>query len=171
MKQGHDLPTVVQDIAEIALDYRYTQWKPAFRIDFMNFTGNAAQAEYLLVGDRLKPKTRREVWPWFDYGNSSLWLAEALELSHVPEYEVISMNATLPDGSGNEYMIKEFMDSEYSHNIKVISLGDNAVNFLNKEKINVHAYLRHPQYYRRFKQYTGAEDIRTTFNWLRSQDG
>lgn len=125
--------------------------------NFMNLTGHPSQAKYLFVGDELKPKTRREVWPFFEYGNSSLYLAETFEKLEVPEHELMFMNINHPWQKQTNVLL-QFIAQEYRH-ISIVPMGKEARVGLNSLGINFNHELAHPQYYRRFNREQGLANI------------
>lgn len=168
-KDGHHVSELAHIFNSLAHDYRVDQWQPALDRKFLNFTGHIGQAKYLVIGDQLKPKTRREVWPFFEYGNSSQWWAEALDFAGVPEHDIISMNALMPDDSGFERRVKTFIDEYPGQGLKVLALGGNASKYLDTLKTVEYTQIHHPQYYRRFRSSDGKHIVKETFSILRKE--
>lgn len=165
MKDGHRLVDMAGIFGSLVDDYRSDQWGPALKFERMNFTGHIAQAKYLLVGDQLKPKTRREVWPFFEYANSSLWLAEALETVGIPEHELISINAY--GAFDKRDNVLEMFLHDHGDRVKVIALGNRASIALSNLRHD-HVRIHHPQYYRRFASDKGVELLQKTFAAINS---
>ncbi len=159
-KQGGNLKEVCQGIIEEAEDHRQTTPGHWFDNGFMNITGSFNQAKYLFVGDELKPKTRREVWPFFEYGNSSQFLAEALENIGLPEQDLMFMNASYREQRQTVSIMKEISCTK----IKIIALGYQAERFLTAEGLK-HGYISHPQYYRRFNRDKITTDLKEAIKW------
>lgn len=108
------------------------------------FAGNP-MAKVVLVGDKSNPKGRRAVWPFFDYGDSSLWLTRSLALMGVHEHELAWLN--INDQADNIQWERGELD--FYHGSKFIALGNNASRSLDSLCID-HDAIYHPQYYRRF---------------------
>lgn len=155
MTQGHDMKSVVQNIIEASEDIRTST--PRFLGDntFMNFSGNMISARHIFVGDEPNTKTRREVWPFFEYGNCSLFMAEALEKAAIPESHVAFINANHPDQLNTERFLI-YLDAHAPGNF--IAMGGEAKKKLIGLGIK-HRSMHHPQYYRRFKRSTMAKDL------------
>jgi hypothetical protein len=146
-----------QSIAEAAFDLSTYQWAPALQLSFMNFTGFASRAKYLVIGDQLKPKTRREVWPFFQYGDSSLWLASTMEDLGVPESDLIFMNANHDSDGAYAFMIEKAAD------YKIIALGGEAEQYVRGFGLP-YRRVNHPQYYRRFNSQRGKVELAQAFD-------
>lgn len=156
--QGNDIESVVQSLLEMNADNLFSQNTGQSIIHcnpkFLNATGDYGQAKYLLIGDQSKPKTRRKTWPFFEYGNSSLWLAEALHILNVPEYELMFMNAVYPENQDYTNWLAHFFGS-----LHVVAMGDTAKQFC--DRLNIQAVkIRHPQYYRRFYPNKGIDELK-----------
>lgn len=124
-------------------------------MDDPNLLGHLEEAQYLWVGERVNPKYNNLNWPWYDYGNSSLYLAEALH--GVPAREELFMwaNAQNYDGTGNK-LINQVVEA--SPGIKVIAVGKVALTHLVKQGIEVFEHVKHPAYVKRFQG--GVEHMR-----------
>jgi len=121
-----------------------------------NLLGHLEEAKYLMIGEQVNPKHHNLYWPWYDYGNSSLYLAEALQ--GVPAREELFMwaNALNHDGTRN-HMIKQVVDAKPE--IKVIAVGkEELFTHLAKEGIEVFEYVKHPAFVKRFEG--GVEHMR-----------
>jgi len=107
--------------------------------------GNSYRPKILLVGDQSNPKTRRDVWPFFEHGNSSLWITEALQKLGINEDKLAWVNSREADGvvaDLNDYV-------EETAPTHIVALGHSASNALCRCSIE-HAMIKHPQWYRRF---------------------
>lgn len=155
MEQGNRLDTVCQDIIEMTEDIRqaYPGAKPIN--GFMNVTGCSEHARYVFVGDELKPKTRREVWPFFEYGNSSLFLAETFEKLNLPESHLMFINIQHPQQQKTINVLKYL---SLLGRLTFVAMGKTAEQCLTKLGIE-HRSIKHPQYYRRFSRGTMVKDI------------
>jgi thymidylate kinase len=125
------------------------------------FAGNP-YADVVLVGDRSNPKTRRGVWPFFDYGHCSLWFTETLARLGVPEYNLGWMN--LHDSEGKV---------QWSHNelnwfndLQLIAMGGSAQKSLRHLGFKF-SNVAHPQWYRRFQTNEQPTDLINLFDKLR----
>ena len=120
-----------------------------------NLLGHLEEAQYLIVGERVNPKHHNVHWPWYDYGHSSLYLAEALH--GVPAREELFMwaNAQNYDGTRNR-LIKQVVDVKPQ--LKVIAVGKVALTHLVKEGIEVFEHVKHPAFVKRFEG--GVEHMR-----------
>lgn len=116
--------------------------------DYPNLLGHLEDAQYLFVGERVNPKFNNLYWPWFDYGNSSLYMAEALH--GVPAREELFMwaNALDYDGTQNT-MIKQVVEKKPE--LKVIAVGKVALSHLVKDGIEVFEHVKHPSFVKRFE--------------------
>ena len=119
-------------------------------MDHPNFLGHIAEAQYLMVGERVNPKYNNLEWPWYDYGNSSLFLAEALHVIPAHENLFVWANAINHDGSRNKLIERA---CEYKPELKAVAVGKVALTHLNKAGIEVHEHVRHPAFVRRFGTY------------------
>lgn len=113
-----------------------------------NLLGHLEDAQYLFVGERVNPKFNNLYWPWFDYGNSSLYMAEALH--GVPAREELFMWANVLDHDGTKNtMIKEVVEKKPE--LKVIAVGKVALTHLVKDGIEVFEHVKHPSFVKRFE--------------------
>lgn len=159
MTQGHDLDKVCQDILEETEDNRCHVWWNR-DTTFMNVTGDFRQASYVFVGDELKPKTRREVWPFFEYDNSSLFLAQAFDQLKVPESRLMFLNAKHPDQDRTNALVSNLVD----FNLRFVAMGDKARQYLESRGVNARQ-IKHPQYYRRFARDKIITDLTEVMKW------
>lgn len=157
MTQGQDLVQRAQVIIEEAFDNRSNNLSMnSIPFDFYNITGSFHHARHLIVGDELRPKTRREVWPFFDYGNSSLYLAKTLEDLNIPEHDLMHINAnhrfqTITDG---------YLKKAAEKNLNIIAMGTKAYEHLLSLNIHADHFIKHPQYYARFSRDQGREELK-----------
>lgn len=152
MTMGDNLDNVCQAITELSYDrlaYHPENWHN--RLD-RRFAGSPT-ADFLLVGHQTKLKTRREVWPFFQHDNSSLWVTQTLEALHIPEDKLAWCNAYNPDGDV-QISIEDI--NVLPEAIEVVALGNEAAKALTSIGVDEFHYLRHPQWYRRL----GHSDIK-----------
>jgi hypothetical protein len=110
--------------------------------------GHLATAQYLFIGDQVNPKYHNLHWPWYDYGHSSLYLAEAL--NRVPASEELFMwaNAYNADGSPNELVNKLLWQHP---KLKVICAGKKSLDHVVSQGWTIFEHIKHPSYMRRFE--------------------
>lgn len=141
---GHCMDLFIERVAQRMDAYRGLQYQPALEYDNWNMLGHMNSAEYLIVGERVNPKFRELYWPFYDYGNSSLHLTQAMHKLNLDERLFMYCNAYDHDGKYN-WMIDDLLDQA---NLKIITLGQIAENAMSKH--NVHAPLPHPSWIKRF---------------------
>ena len=124
--------------------WRGMQLPDLLKYDNWNMLGHAACADYLIVGERVNPKFRELYWPFYDYGNSSLHLTQAIHSLELKEHNFLYANAFNHDGSPN-WLIDYVMET---YNKKIITLGKQAEDAVAHHTI--HAALPHPSYAKRF---------------------
>lgn len=159
MTMGQDMQDVCQSVTELSYDrlaYHPEKWHD--RLD-RRFAGSPTP-EFLLVGHQSKLKTRREVWPFFEHGNSSLWVTKKLESLHIPEDKLAWCNAYGLDGE-----VQITMDDLQAlpESVEVVALGNEASKALSSIGFEDFHYLRHPQWYRRFAHSDGNKDWEELF--------
>lgn len=154
-EQGQDLDRACQDIIELTEDHRALIPRVINDNSFMNITGDVIHSRYVFVGDELKHKTRRELWPFFEYSASNLFLAQTLENMGVLESDLMFINAKHPRQDETDDMLSFLWGMEK----KFIALGSKASEHLLKLGIR-HRLIVHPQYYRRFARDTIVSDLR-----------
>jgi GTPase SAR1 family protein len=104
--------------------------------------GNVSTAEYLFIGERLNNKSRHQIWPFWEYANSSLHLTQTLDKLNFDESKAVWVNYY-----DNPDTIGELL--EYNKNLKLITLGQRLGEKLwNKGIKSVFTY--HPSYAKRF---------------------
>jgi hypothetical protein len=102
-------------------------------------------ATVVLVGERSNPKLRggRLAWPFFEHGNSSLYLARALQLLDVPETRLAWFNAW---DAGSEAALAVLTRCAPR---RFVALGREAERWLKVRKVEYRG-VPHPQHARRF---------------------
>lgn len=131
-----------------AQTWQAAQFQPALDASNPNMLGHLATAQYLFIGDQVNPKFKNLAWPWYDYGHSSLYLAEAL--NRVPASEELFMwaNAYNADGSPNELVNKLLWQHP---NLKVICAGKKSLDHVVSQGWTIFEHIKHPSYMRRFE--------------------
>lgn len=124
-------------------------WTEALNIEQRNVAGNLYTPKVVLVGERSNPKSRRNVWPFFEHANSSLWLAEALTHAGIREFDLAWANAqSYEDGASNAGLVKTIADSTGA---VIVPMGMPALRMVERELgIQCELALKHPQHSRRF---------------------
>lgn len=114
--------------------------------------GNTANPKVILVGDKSNPKGRRTPFPFFEYGNSSLWMVEAMATMGIREVDCMFINAASPDGVLNTKLM-QYVNGHYrlSNDVPVVALGLNAAKYWHEATGKpCDKHLSHPAYTRRF---------------------
>lgn len=117
------------------------QYLPALSCSNQNILGHAATAKILFVGDKCNQKHRGMLWPFYEYGNCSLFMTECLNELGFSEQHAMWTNAN----AGDDF--KGII--EFRPHLKVVSLGADAHDTLHAAGISHHS-IPHPQYGRRF---------------------
>lgn len=138
-QQGSD--TIINEVID-GLDLLLSD-QVAGSLDNHNLLGST-NAEYLIVGDRANSK-HRWCWPFYEYGNCSLWLTRQLHEINFNESSAAWTNAyDEPD------TLSQLKSLGHLGTMKVVALGNQALKRLEDLKVEVHASLPHPQHGRRF---------------------
>lgn len=118
----------------------------------VDVAGNTTSPKIILVGDKSNPKGRRVPYPFFEYGNSSLWLVEAMANHNIKEQDVMFLNAANPDGVINTKLL-QYVHGHYrlSQDIPMVALGLNAAKAIHAATLKpANVTMAHPSYMRRF---------------------
>lgn len=107
-----------------------------------NLAGNPVEAKVAMVGDVANPKNPKVAWPFFEYGNCSLYLAEACQLAGLPEHLLVWFNAR---GDKAEVLARHLAGA----GVRMVALGREASLALEAWQVR-HVMVRHPQAARRF---------------------
>jgi hypothetical protein len=121
------------------------------------FAGNmfADHPNALIVGERSNPKNRHDHWPFFEYGNSSLWLAECLEEAGIAEYDLAWANAFDKNGWSQPALLKEVFKASGAE--KIIAMGQKAAQVVWSAGLMAYTErMHHPAYARRFQSGPGS---------------
>jgi len=143
-RDGDDLESYSHKVVSKLVALREKQYAPCLDPGYELVTGYAATADTILVGDSINPKSRHIKWPFYDYGYSSLFLTEALQLANVDETRLLITNACT---SAGVIHVADLL--KIAPNKKVIALGQHARARLTDANI-AHVCLSHPQYFKRF---------------------
>ena len=142
--EGQNLPMFLDVVDDTLIDLQESQYEPALDPDDHNILGHLRDAEYLIVGDEVNPKSRHLRWPFYDYGHSSLYLSEVLHEISFDETTAMWTNANnAPDHLEELTEIQGF---------KVVALGQEAQKRIEKLGIEVYASVPHPQWSKRFSK-------------------
>jgi thymidylate kinase len=152
----YDIDTDGKDLegfVEWLESYSYSVWGkvPPFWSDNSNrmVAGSSNHPDILFVGDESPTKTRRKVWPFFEYDHSSLWFTEALARHKIPEYKLAWVNSA-EKGIPNFAMVrKAILTARPKH---VVMLGHKAAGrvTIDRNSPTQYHFMKHPQWYKRF---------------------
>jgi hypothetical protein len=128
---------------------QYAQYPYAKNISDHNVMGHLYRAKTLIVGEQLKPKefhTKHNVfYPFYEYGNSSLYLNTILDKIKMVEEKVMWTNAI-----NLSYISSPHIRSLYDAGVtNIIALGKVAETEVNKLHLPC-TMVPHPQYAKRF---------------------
>jgi len=114
-------------------------------VKVMDVMGNY-DGQILMVGDKPNPKGRRtrRPWPFFEYGNCSLWLARMMDELDLDESKFAFVNVNVPGGAAH---VRRWYHAQYR---PVVALGNNVVAWLPRVP---YVKLPHPSAARRFPSY------------------
>lgn len=141
---GKDLDKFCRRVISTLTFLKENQYQPCLKPGYTLVSGNASMADFILVGDTCNKKSRRELWPFYDYGYSSLYLNQALQLAKVQEQNIMLTNACTSAGVIHVADLMSMFKPKH-----VIALGKRAHARLADANI-VHSSIVHPQYHRRF---------------------
>lgn len=114
-------------------------------------TGNSANPRALFVGDQLNAKGRLchlPPWPFYDYGNSSLYLARACHEAHLDEVKCAWVNSWTPGDSLRERRL--YSELKRLNPAVIVALGEKAADRLRALGHPATVELPHPQWGNRF---------------------
>ncbi len=156
MTQGEDVVGFAKSLYEHSYDLRMDNYSVGLvPIDHMNLSGSWNYAKYLLVGDSQSWVTRRENFP-FARGTTSNWLAQTMETLNVPEHELVHINAIHKDQALTDNNIRKAV----AKNLRVVAMGDEALEHLIKLRIAPDYVVKHPREYARFNPIQGLADFK-----------
>jgi thymidylate kinase/uncharacterized protein (DUF1330 family) len=149
-RQGVALDLFCFTVAEAVNTRRLLQYKPALDPNDHNVLGHRFGAEFLIIGEEVNNKGMPYNWPFYEYGNSSLWFAEALQAANVDETRLMWTNATGPDGYKSKHIPALVKDG-----LRPITLGRKAETITRTLLDNHHIKadiitIEHPEHARRF---------------------
>ena len=156
---GSHLDTFLDLVMHVATEMRESQFQDALSPFEHNVLGHSKFAKYMFVGDRVNPKYRDIFWPFFEYGNSSLYFTEALNDLWIKERDYMWTNAYDKDGK----IDLKYAELAKERGINIIALGKSALNALKQKKIEPDEIMRHPSHYKRFngsKNHAIVEDLK-----------
>lgn len=127
---------------------------------FNNLAGRLTGATTLLVGDRCNVKSQKIRWPFFDYSNCSLFLAEAHSLAGIEEENLAWTNANDPG-------FEQVLEATETQPFRYVALGKMAFSALVDagvcDRHNV-CFVPHPQAVRRFNHDSQPDYGKLIFN-------
>ena len=143
--EGRHMDFFTRRVIGRVLDLQMQQYDAPHR-DF-NLAGHRSEAHTLMVGEALNPKEFHKqlmcYYPFFEHANSSLHLANALEMAGIPEEQLMWTNAEDP----------RHIKSLFDDGLKIVALGNKAQETVyNLDLPFTGVY--HPQYAVRFNVLT-----------------
>jgi len=156
---GAHLDTFLDLVMHVATEMRDSQFQDALSPFEHNVLGHSKFAKYMFVGDRVNPKYRDIFWPFFEYGNSSLYFTEALHDLWIKERDYMWTNAYDKDGK----IDLKYAELAKERGINIIALGKNALKALKQKRIEPYEIMPHPSHYKRFngsKNHAIVEDLK-----------
>jgi len=147
-KWGHAMDLFIEHVIGAGLQWMEAQYAPALLYDEWNVSGHLAEAKYLFVGEQVNPKYREMYWPFHEYGNSSLFLTQALHEINYNERWGMWVNAFNHDGSLNQHLEMIAL----SKKLRIITLGNKAAAAVAKLGLPIHSAVPHPSYAKRFQK-------------------
>lgn len=156
---GAHLDTFLDLVMHVATEMRESQFQDALSPFEHNVLGHSKFAKYMFVGDRVNPKYRDIFWPFFEYGNSSLYFTEALHDLWIKERDYMWTNAYDKDGK----IDLKYAELANERGINIIALGKNALKALKQKRIEPYEIMPHPSHYKRFngsKNHAIVEDLK-----------
>lgn len=156
---GAHLDTFLDLVMHVATEMRESQFQDALSPFEHNVLGHSKFAKYMFVGDRVNPKYRDIFWPFFEYGNSSLYFTEALNDLWIKERDYMWTNAYDKDGK----IDLKYAELANERGINIIALGKNALKALKQKRIEPYEIMPHPSHYKRFngsKNHAIVEDLK-----------
>jgi len=153
-EQGQDLDLFTDQVMA-RLDFLQRRL-PAELADptFHDAAGNWAAPGVVMVGDLPRQKARNVAWPFYDYGNSSLYLANILRRARVTEPELAWVNANT---SGGTAFIERNMG--LLNQAHVICLGQAARFAVSRCATEKMSLVYHPAYAKRFLNRPGQREV------------
>lgn len=146
--EGKDMDKYMNILAAALMERQMTQYEPALNLKATNFAGHLGDAELIIVGDRTNSKMRAIDWPWYDVGNSSLFLSECLHEMHFDETRAVYINAN--SGNGGLFIGDCLRRNPY---MKMIVLGQLAFDTIKELRMdNNISRCMHPSAAKRFNK-------------------
>tara|TARA_X000001382_G_scaffold52201_1_gene35601 strand:+ start:3480 stop:4484 length:1005 start_codon:yes stop_codon:yes gene_type:complete len=165
-EHGHYLDLFAERVIDLAKIRREQQYQPALDYEEWNMLGHLDKAEYLIVGEQVNPKHRELFWPFYEYGNSSLYLAQSMHDANIPEETIMFCNAYDHDQQIN----KHIATLASSGKLKVVTLGGHAADTVAELGVIPHKELPHPSYAKRFGKVNLTEVLKNVIVCKRCLD-
>ncbi len=140
--ESAELDTYVDELVKHAVDRRAALIATARDPANLNLLGNSNLASVVMVGDRTNAKNAKIAWPFFEYANSSLYLARACHVAGLQERDLMWLNA-------HDDSARETVFTLAGLGLNFAALGQEAAARLALWGIR-HRGVRHPQAARRF---------------------
>jgi hypothetical protein len=146
--EGTDIPQFLSFVEAALMERQMSQYEPALHLHTKNFAGHLGDADTIIVGDQTNSKMRALEWPWYDIGNSSLFLSECLHDLHFDETRAVYINAN--SGNGGLYIGDCLRHSPYMKLVVLGQLAFDTVKHLRMDRTAVRCM--HPSAAKRFNK-------------------
>jgi len=138
---------------------RARQFPTALEANSYNLLGYVPAAKFVFLGERLNNKGRHEIWPFWEYANSSLYLTKVLDEIGFNERDAVWTNYYSDE---DQFYLHDIL--EYNSNLKVIAFGNDQYKQLVKQSIDaINVY--HPSYAKRFSVNGYADILRENLKY------
>jgi hypothetical protein len=146
--EGQDMDRFMNKVIAALTERQMSQYEPALNLKATNFAGHLGDAELVIVGDQTNSKMRAIDWPWYDVGNSSLFLSECLHNLNFDETRAVYVNAN--SGNGGLFIGDCLRRNPY---MKLVVLGQLAYDTIKDLRMEHHAVrCMHPSAAKRFNK-------------------
>lgn len=127
--------------------------------DGVRLTGNIQDPTLIFVGESSNFKGRKEVPPFYEYANSSLYLTSCIDIPDAREDRLAYANLFYPGTFDPDGDVERWLDSKAAEGTKIVPLGAKVASRLYKRGIETQVGIHHPAYYNRFNREQGKVDI------------
>ena len=134
----------VEYLLKCIQEMRAEQYPEALQTSCYNLLGYVPRAEVLFLGDELNKKCRHDIWPFWEYGYSGLYMTKILDEIGFNETQAIWTNFKCEH---DQFYLYDLV--EYNKNLKVIALGKAHANKVRSAGIEC-VEIFHPSYAKRF---------------------
>ena len=145
-REGQYMGIKISLVMEKLKNRQKAQYQPALDPYDHNILGHVQEAKYLMVGDAFNPKHNETYsWPFYEYDNSSLYLARAMQYGNRHEDMFMWTNAHDIDGVPSVH-IKPLAD----RGLRVVAMGNMAEETCMEQGVEPFAKIYHPAHAKRF---------------------